>query len=231
VPLVLPDFASVAAHEGSEFFRARAESTGSSIITANKGIVQQVETSAAETPVTKENEAKPSAAGFAVQIPQRLSQNRGDRDNQKPDGALFVTNANANANPKSKTDKQPIEPYKPIPVLGEITSGEPATPLEPPTDHEVMQALKCLQRQEQRPCFNERHRKDVVIIKEKIADFVDPERFYPLIGKAQLHHSHYKCTILFTERAIKDLPGNAEERSSVEVIYIDHNHFHMPGNP
>ena len=36
-------------------------------------------------------------------------------------------------------------------------------------------------------------------MKEQIADYVDPPRFYPLIGPAQLHHCHYKCTVYFTE--------------------------------
>jgi hypothetical protein len=56
------------------------------------------------------------------------------------------------------------------------------------------------------PLLFERQRNNVQIVKEKIADYVDPPRFIPLIGMASLHHAHYKCTIYFTERTINGWP-------------------------
>ncbi|MCG8648829.1 MAG: M56 family metallopeptidase [Pirellulales bacterium] len=66
---------------------------------------------------------------------------------------------------------------------------------------------------------------NVRIIKEKIADYVDPPRFYPLIGVAQLHHAHYKCTV-FVEAAngnAKIQPVSASEHSA--VVYVDSTHL------
>jgi hypothetical protein len=53
-----------------------------------------------------------------------------------------------------------------------------------------------------------------------------------LIGPAQLHHAHYKCTIYYsdTTHVGYPVPHTIEDEDSVEVIYIDHNHFHMVGN-
>ena len=75
-------------------------------------------------------------------------------------------------------------------------------------------------------------RNNVRIIKEKIADYIDPPRFYPLIGPAQLHHAHYKCTVYFEEQVIVGypVPHTMKDREAIEVIYIDHNHFHMVGD-
>ncbi len=82
------------------------------------------------------------------------------------------------------------------------------------------------------PLLWEKQRNDVRIIKEKIADYVDPPRFYPLIGPAQLHHAHYKCTIYFEEKTIigYPVPHTLHDRESIEMVYIDHNHFHMVGD-
>jgi hypothetical protein len=82
------------------------------------------------------------------------------------------------------------------------------------------------------PVMHEVQRNNVRIIKEKIADYVDPPRFYPLIGPAQQHHAHYKCTVYYTEvtRVGWPLPYTTRDEDAREVIYVDHNHFHMVGN-
>lgn len=51
---------------------------------------------------------------------------------------------------------------------------------------------------------------------EKIADYTDAMRFVPLVGDAQLHHTHYRCTVL----------SKATEVPARE-IYVDHMHFHL----
>ena len=125
------------------------------------------------------------------------------------------------------------ERYERVPILGPTTSGGPAVALDPPSDDEIMHALE-----NARPVGGgvpllwEKQRNDVRIIKEKIADYVDPPRFYPLIGPAQLHHAHYKCTIYFDEKTIVGypVPHTLHDQEAVEVIYIDHNHFHMVGD-
>ena len=126
------------------------------------------------------------------------------------------------------------ERYERVPIIGPITAGDTAIALDPPSDDEVIQALeKARPTRGGVPLLNEKHRNNVQIVKEKIADYVDPPRFIPLIGMAKLHHAHYKCTIYFSERTINGwpVPYTLEDKEASEVIYIDHNHFHMCGNP
>ncbi len=125
------------------------------------------------------------------------------------------------------------ERYDRVPILGPTTAGGPVVALDPPTDDEVMHALERARPvQGGVPFLYEKQRSNVRIIKEKIADYIDPPRFYPLIGPAQLHHAHYKCTVYCSERAIVGypVPHTLEDREVIEVIYIDHNHFHMVGD-
>lgn len=125
------------------------------------------------------------------------------------------------------------ERYDRVPILGPVTAGGPVVALDPPTDDEVIQALeKARPIQGGVPFLFERQRNNVRIIKEKIADYVDPPRFYPLIGPAQLHHAHYKCTVYCSERSIVGypVPHTLEDREVIETLYIDHNHFHMVGD-
>ncbi len=78
----------------------------------------------------------------------------------------------------------------------------------------------------------ERQRLNVRIVKDLIADYVDPVRFYPLVGPAQQHHAHYKCTVYFSEQTYVGwpVPHKLVDEDAVEVIYIDHNHLHMAGD-
>ncbi len=135
---------------------------------------------------------------------------------------------------KSAEDKFHIhERYARVPILGPLTAGGPVKALDPPSDDEVWWALERAQPvQGGFPFLNERQRNNVTMVKEKIADYVDPPRVVPLIGPAQLHHAHYKCTIFYTDRQIVGwpIPHTLTDEEAVEVIYIDHNHFHMVGN-
>ena len=82
------------------------------------------------------------------------------------------------------------------------------------------------------PLLYERQRNNVRIVKDKIADYIDPPRVYPLMGPAQLHHVHYKCTVYFSEvtRVGWPLPYTTSADDAQEVVYIDHNHLHMVGD-
>jgi hypothetical protein len=125
------------------------------------------------------------------------------------------------------------ERYERVPILGPITSEGPAVALDPPSDDEVMRAFeRALPIEGGMPLFYEKQRNNVRIVKEKIADYVDPPRFVPLIGPAQLHHAHYKCTVYYTEitRVGWPVPHTLTDEDAQEVLYIDHNHFHMVGN-
>ena len=125
------------------------------------------------------------------------------------------------------------ERYARVPILGPIMEGGPVKALDPPSDDEVWRALeRANQTQGGFPFVNETQRSNVTFIKEKIADYIDPPRVVPLIGPAQLHHAHYKCTIYYTEKRIVGwpIPHTLLDEDSVEVVYIDHNHFHMVGD-
>ena len=64
--------------------------------------------------------------------------------------------------------------------LGPTTSGGPIVALDPPSDDEIMHALETARPvQGGIPMLWEKQRNNVRIIKEKIADYMDPPRFYP----------------------------------------------------
>lgn len=135
---------------------------------------------------------------------------------------------------KMKEDQHwEAERYDSVPILGPIVPGGPASAEDEPTDDEVMRAFEeAKPTQGGLPLLHEIQRNDVKIVKERIADYIDPPRVYPLIGPAQLHHAHYKCTIYYNEttRVGWPIPHTLRDEDAVEVIYIDHNHLHMVGN-
>jgi hypothetical protein len=125
------------------------------------------------------------------------------------------------------------ERYDRVPILGPITSGNVPVALDPPSDDEVMRALEKVHPVESGvPCMWERNRNHVRVVKNKIADYVDPPRVYPLVGPAQQHHAHYKCTVYYEDvrRVGWPVPHTLRDEEAEEVIYIDHNHLHMVGN-
>jgi len=125
------------------------------------------------------------------------------------------------------------ERYERVPILGPLTSGGPTVALDPPSDDEVMRALeKARPVQGGTPFLNAKNRDNVRITKVKISDYVDPPRFYPMVGPAQHHHAHYKCEVFFTEttRIGWPIPHTLVDEDAREVVYIDHNHLHMAGD-
>lgn len=135
---------------------------------------------------------------------------------------------------KHQEDKYHIHKrYARVPIMGPLTQGGPVKALDPPSDDEVWWALeRANQTQGGFPFLYEVQRNNMVMVKEKIADYIDPPRVIPLIGPAQLHHAHYKCTIYYTERKIVGwpIPHTLINEDAVEVVYIDHNHFHIVGD-
>jgi hypothetical protein len=125
------------------------------------------------------------------------------------------------------------ERYERVPILGPITGGAPPAALDPPSEDQIMRALdKARTVSGGLPFLHEVQRNNVRIVVEPIADYVDPPRFYPLVGPAQLHHAHYKCTIYYSEttRVGWPIPYTTTDEDTREVIYIDKNHLHMVGN-
>jgi hypothetical protein len=112
------------------------------------------------------------------------------------------------------------------PVLPPIPAGHRPTCEDPPDKATVLRAMKRVTRGI--PYIYEEFRDDIDMTVEKVADVVDPPRFYPLIGPAQLHHCHWKCVVYFTETVESGypFPFQCKKRRS-EVVYIDRDHLHL----
>jgi hypothetical protein len=101
---------------------------------------------------------------------------------------------------------------------------------DPPTEREVLRTLPKVRRGV--PFISEEFRDDVRIFSERIVDKIDPPRFFPLVGWAQLHHCHWKCTVYWTETIQSDYPFPQKyKKRRVEVLYIDKDHLHLYVGP
>ena len=125
------------------------------------------------------------------------------------------------------------ERYERVPILEPLVPGAPTMALDEPSDDEVMRALEHARPTEGGlPLLHEIQRNNVRITKERLADFIDPPRAFPLVGPAQLHHCRWRCTVYFSEvtRVGWPIPYTVKNEDAQEVIYIDHDHLHMVGN-
>src|SRR6266540_5783390 len=77
--------------------------------------------------------------------------------------------------------------------------------------------------------FSEVFRDNIEIVTEKLTDSLDPPRLYPLIGPAQLYHSHWKCTVYFMEtiEATHHPYLMKTQRRRAEVVYLDKDHLRL----
>jgi hypothetical protein len=82
------------------------------------------------------------------------------------------------------------------------------------------------------PGIYEEFRDNMEFVVEKLVDSIDAPRFFPLIGPAQLHHCHYKCTVYFDETIKCTFPMEIDfKRRRSEVVCIDRDHLHLcPAN-
>lgn len=116
--------------------------------------------------------------------------------------------------------RPPIREDRPAPTCDE----------DAPDDAEVLRALKPVARGI--PFYYEEFRDDVNVIKERLLDKIDPPRFFPLVGPAQLHHSHWKCIVSYTERFETRYPFPlSTTRPRKQVVYIDKDHLHLYAGP
>jgi hypothetical protein len=86
---------------------------------------------------------------------------------------------------------------------------------DPPSDAEVLRALPKGAAEAVAGSAE-----SVAIVKEKVADRLDPPRHYPLIGVAQLRHRHWECRVYYTEAGAKPGQGGAA-MVRVQVVYLD----------
>jgi hypothetical protein len=113
------------------------------------------------------------------------------------------------------------------PVMPPIRPGFPPPLCEdPPSEAQIIRTMPRVKRGV--PYICEEFRDDYQFVVERLVDQIDPPRFYPLVGPAQLHHCHYKCTIYFTETIESNYPFPVRLRKRrVEVVYIDKDHLHV----
>jgi hypothetical protein len=115
-------------------------------------------------------------------------------------------------------------------IMPPIPEGAPPPLCEdPPDESMILRAMPHITRGV--PYFYEEFRDNIQIVTERLVDKIDPVRFYPLIGPAQLHHCHWKATIYYVETVESGYPFPFQcKRQRVEVVYIDKDHLHLaPG--
>jgi hypothetical protein len=112
------------------------------------------------------------------------------------------------------------------PVLPPITAGSQILCRQPPSEADVLRAMKRLRVPTDAECA------DIRIDTELLVDKVDPPRFFPLIGPAQLHHCHWKCTVHITDAVSLAYPLPLRiDLPRVEVVYVDSDHLHLWQQP
>jgi hypothetical protein len=113
------------------------------------------------------------------------------------------------------------------PIMPPIRAGFPPPTCEDPPDQAmILRAMPHVTRGI--PYIYEEFRDDVQIVTERLVDRIDPPRFYPLVGPAQLHHCHWKCTIYYIETIESGYPFPFRcTRPRIEVVYIDKDHLHL----
>jgi hypothetical protein len=112
-------------------------------------------------------------------------------------------------------------------ILPPIREGFPPPICEdPPSEQEVLRAMPRVTRGV--PYAYEEFRDDIQVVTERLLDKIDPPRFFPLVGPAQLHHCHWKCTIYYKETVQSSYPFPVKVvKNRVEVVYIDKDHLHL----
>jgi hypothetical protein len=118
-----------------------------------------------------------------------------------------------------------------VPIMPPIRDGYPPPICEdPPSDQEVLRAMPRVARGA--AYLYEEFRDDIIIAKNRLVDKIDPPRFFPLVGPAQLHHCHWECVIYWTETIQSDYPFPTYiKRQRTQVIYIDKDHLHVYVGP
>ena len=114
-----------------------------------------------------------------------------------------------------------------VPIMPPLREGFPDPICEDaPSDREVLRAMPRVPRGV--PYIYETFRDDIIIVKNRLVDKIDPPRFFPLVGPAQLHHCHWECVIYYNELVQSDYPFPVYvKKAKVQVIYIDKDHLHL----
>jgi len=142
--------------------------------------------------------------------PRELSQYRAIEQQESPlSPGPWATSGLLNPN-------QPSQPR--MSIQGDLTSGGPPQALTPPSEQDVIEALAAESAADTRALAGLDEQVDLRQVKiklQKVAEYLDPPRVYPPVGRAQMHHAHYKVEL--------QAPGQEAPR----VVWLDHQHLHV----
>ncbi len=115
-------------------------------------------------------------------------------------------------------------------IPGPVNSAGSDTAAEPPTQAEVMKALE--KAHGDAAPQHRVTRSKVRMLIEPAKDALDSPFDAPQLGRVQMHHVQFKCTIYYTETAQVDLPSphKTVDENCKEVIYVNRDHLHRAGN-
>lgn len=142
---------------------------------------------------------------------------------------VFVTPRIINA--KETQEKKPAKAAPAKTKICPCGRSEGPTPIQPPLSEGTKPVgeepsdaivLRALPRMSSAPGLYEQSRDDIHIVKECIVDKLDAPRLFPLIGPAQLHHCHWKCTVYSHETIVGKYPFPFRRmQPRVDVVYVD----------
>jgi hypothetical protein len=118
-----------------------------------------------------------------------------------------------------------------VPIAQPIRKGVPLPICEdPPSDEEILRAMR--REAPGIPGICEVLHDDIVIVKNRLVDKIEPPRFFALIGPAQLHHCHWECIVHYTESIKLECPfPMCVRKPRAEVIYFDKDYLHLYVGP
>ncbi|HEY7153887.1 MAG TPA: hypothetical protein VH575_07990 [Gemmataceae bacterium] len=110
------------------------------------------------------------------------------------------------------------------PILPPVRDGETVQGEEP----SKARILRALPRMVHVPGICEESRDNIQIVTERLVDKIDPPRFFPLVGPAQLHRCHWKCTVYYQDTIALHYPFTLQyARVCSQVVYVDSDHLHI----
>lgn len=129
--------------------------------------------------------------------------------------------------PQEQEKKHALQDDFRTPVLGAYREHDPHCS-EAPNEGRILRALPPLKRL---AGVYEESRDNVQIMTERIGDKIDPPRFFPIVGKAQLHHYQWKCSVYYQETISGNYPFCFRwTHPRIEVVSIDTDHLHLVAN-
>jgi hypothetical protein len=112
------------------------------------------------------------------------------------------------------------------PLVPPILPGSPPPLCEDAPDE--ARILRAWPRVRGLPYIYEEKRDNVQITTELLVDKIDPPKFFPIVGMAQVHHCHWKVTIYYDETLESSYPFPFRcVRPRVQVLYMDLDHLHQ----